>query len=180
MSTLYKRIVDLCENKGIKPGRMCVDLCLSKSLMTKLRDNENKTITAETAAKIANYFNVSVGYLLGTEEIIKKNLLPGIGKQIMEAAGGYDAAIQRLMTIYIQRATAEDMLNGVYPFTSHTLQQVADLFGKPAAFFLTGGPVPEADELRAKIISSLDGLSLDTLEALAAQIDVIRSRNKPQ
>lgn len=38
----------------------------------------------------------------------------------------------------------------------------------------------EADELRAKIIASLDGLSLDTLEALAAQIDVIRSRNKPQ
>ena len=57
MSTLYKRIVDLCENKGIKPGRMCVDLCLSKSLMTKLRDNENKTITAETAEKIANYFS---------------------------------------------------------------------------------------------------------------------------
>lgn len=72
MSTLYKRIVDLCENKGIKPGRMCVDLCLSKSLMTKLRDNENKTITAETAAKIANYFNVPVGYLLGAEEAKEK------------------------------------------------------------------------------------------------------------
>ena len=38
----------------------------------------------------------------------------------------------------------------------------------------------EADELRAKIISSLDGLSIDTLEALSAQIDVIRSRNKPR
>lgn len=38
----------------------------------------------------------------------------------------------------------------------------------------------EADELRAKIISSLDGLSLDTLESLSAQIDVIRSRNKPR
>lgn len=72
MSTLYKRIVDLCENKGVKPGRMCVDLCLSKSLMTKLRDNENKTITAETAAKIANYFNVPVGYLLGAEETKEK------------------------------------------------------------------------------------------------------------
>lgn len=81
MSTLYKRIVDLCENKGIKPGRMCVDLCLSKSLMTKLRDNENKTITAETAAKIANYFNVSVGYLLGTEEIIKKICSPELGSR---------------------------------------------------------------------------------------------------
>lgn len=38
----------------------------------------------------------------------------------------------------------------------------------------------EADELRAKIIASLDGLSLDTLESLSAQIDVIRSRNKPR
>lgn len=38
----------------------------------------------------------------------------------------------------------------------------------------------EADELRAKIIASLDGLSLDTLESLSAQIDVIRSRNRPR
>lgn len=38
----------------------------------------------------------------------------------------------------------------------------------------------EADELRAKIIASLDGLSLDTLESLSAQIDIIRSRNKPR
>ena len=33
-------------------------------------------------------------------------------------------------------------------------------------------------EVRAKIIASLDGLSLDTLESLSAQIDVIRNRNK--
>lgn len=68
MSILYERLSSLCESRGIKGGRMCVDLGISKSLMTDLKSGRKKGISAETAQKIANYFDVSVGYLLGEEE----------------------------------------------------------------------------------------------------------------
>ena len=68
MSTLYERLCSLCERKGIKGGKMCVDLGLSKSVMTDLKSGRKKGVNAETAQKIATYFGVSVGYLLGEEE----------------------------------------------------------------------------------------------------------------
>ena len=46
---------------------MCADLGLSKSLMTDLKMGRKKSVSAETAQKLASYFGVSVGYLLGEE-----------------------------------------------------------------------------------------------------------------
>lgn len=68
MATLYETLDLLCKEKGVKGGRMCTDLGISKSLMTDLKNGRKKGVNAETAQKIANYFNVSVGYLLGEEE----------------------------------------------------------------------------------------------------------------
>lgn len=68
MVTLYERLSDLCQEKGVKGGRMCTDLGFSKSLMTDLKSGRKKGVNAETAQKIASYFGVSVGYLLGEEQ----------------------------------------------------------------------------------------------------------------
>lgn len=68
MATLYERLVELCERRGIKGAQMCRDLGISKSLMTDLKSGRKKGVNAETAQKLASYFNVSVGYLLGEEE----------------------------------------------------------------------------------------------------------------
>ena len=68
MVTLYERLVALCNERGIKGGRMCTDLGISKSLMTDLKSGRKKGVNAETAHKLAEYFGVSVGYLLGEEE----------------------------------------------------------------------------------------------------------------
>lgn len=68
MATLYERLDALCKEKGIKGGRMCTDLNISKSLMTDLKSGRKKGINAETAQKLASYFDVTVGYLLGEEE----------------------------------------------------------------------------------------------------------------
>lgn len=64
MWTLYESILSLCQEHGIKGGKMCVDLGLSKSLMTDLKSGRKKGITAETAQKIADYFSVSVDRVL--------------------------------------------------------------------------------------------------------------------
>jgi transcriptional regulator with XRE-family HTH domain len=68
MSTLYEKISSLCKERGIKGGKMCTDLGISKSILTDLKAGRKKGLNAETADKIASYFGVSVGYLLGTEQ----------------------------------------------------------------------------------------------------------------
>ena len=68
MATLYERLFELCEKRGIKGAQMCRDLGISKSLMTDLKSGRKKGVNAETAQKLASYFNVSVGYLLGEED----------------------------------------------------------------------------------------------------------------
>ena len=68
MDTLYKTIEKLCEGKGIRPGRLCDELGLSRGLMTDLKMGRKKTVNAETAQKIAGFFGVSVGHLLGQEQ----------------------------------------------------------------------------------------------------------------
>lgn len=68
MTNLYETIQTLCENKGIRPGRLCDELHLSRGLMTDLKMGRKKTVNAQTAQKIAGYFGISVGRLLGEEE----------------------------------------------------------------------------------------------------------------
>ena len=68
MVTLYDNIIALCESRGIKGGKMCTDTGISKGLLTDLKMGRRSGVSAVTAQKIANYFGVSVGYLLGEEE----------------------------------------------------------------------------------------------------------------
>lgn len=68
MATLYDNIIALCESRGIKGGKMCTDTGISKGLLTDLKMGRRSGVSAVTAQKIANYFGVSVGYLLGDEE----------------------------------------------------------------------------------------------------------------
>lgn len=67
MCTLYESIKSLCDAKGIKGGKMCVDLKISKSTMTDLKTGRRSGISLETAQKIADYFGVSVDRVLGTD-----------------------------------------------------------------------------------------------------------------
>lgn len=68
MANLYESILKLCERNGIRPGRLCDELGISRGLMTDLKMGRKKGVNAETAQKIASFFGVSVGYLLGIEE----------------------------------------------------------------------------------------------------------------
>ena len=68
MGTLYERIISLCQGQGITGGKLCTDLQMSKSTLTDLKMGRQTGLSATKAQKIAAYFNVSVGYLLGEEE----------------------------------------------------------------------------------------------------------------
>ena len=67
MDNLYARISALCDQRGIRPGRLCDELGLSRGLMTDLKMGRKKGVNAETAQKIASYFGVTVGQLLGQD-----------------------------------------------------------------------------------------------------------------
>lgn len=68
MYNLYETISSLCAEKGIKPGRMCNELGISRGAITDLKAGRKQSLSAETLSKIATYFGVSVDYLLGNEQ----------------------------------------------------------------------------------------------------------------
>ena len=77
---ILENIKILCENANpkVSPSKMCTDLRLSKSLITKLGSNPEKTINSETAQKIADYFNVSVDCVIGLEQKEKSPTPDGV------------------------------------------------------------------------------------------------------
>ena len=68
MSDLYKTVMELCESKGVSGYRMCKDTGIQPSVLTDLKMGRQKSLNAKNANKIANYFGVSMDFLLEGEE----------------------------------------------------------------------------------------------------------------
>ena len=68
MNMLYNQISALCAQHGITPGKLCSELGISRGIISDLKSGRKKDLTATTAYKIAKYFGVTVGYLLGHED----------------------------------------------------------------------------------------------------------------
>lgn len=68
MGTLYERIIALCKEKGVSGSRMCLDLGLSKSTLSDMKNGRTKGISVPTAQKIAGYFGITVDELYGEKE----------------------------------------------------------------------------------------------------------------
>ena len=117
MGTLYENIMALCESKGIKGGKMCTDIGISKGLLTDLKMGRRTGVSAVTAQKIASYFGVSVGYLLGEETEkapIPKDERQRDGSEIMFALSrGGEAEI------------TDEMFNEVKSFAAYIAQREA-------------------------------------------------------
>ena len=54
MGTLYEKIISLCEEKGIKGGKMCTDIGMSKGILTDLKMGRQSGVSTANAQKIAN------------------------------------------------------------------------------------------------------------------------------
>lgn len=113
MGTLYENIMLLCERRGIKGGKMCTDTGISKGLLTDLKMGRRTGVSAVTAQKIANYFGVSVGYLLGEEEKEEKptvidDELSEYQRKIIDIAKNLSEADARLALQILQRFEDSD------------------------------------------------------------------------
>ena len=67
MNDLYKKIEELCSNKGVNITTMCKNAGISRAPLSDLKMGRNKKLSTDTLKKIAMYFNVSVDYLMGLE-----------------------------------------------------------------------------------------------------------------
>ena len=78
MAEMYEIIDALLAERNISGAQMSADLGMSRSFMTELRKGRAKGIKLETAQKIADYFGVSVDYLLG------RNTQSQIGRAVQQ------------------------------------------------------------------------------------------------
>lgn len=68
MYDLYNTIDSLCKARGITITRMCQEAGISRAPLSDLKVGRTKMLSPEKLDRIANYFNVTVDYLLGKEE----------------------------------------------------------------------------------------------------------------
>lgn len=68
MSDLYKRIEDLCKEKGVTITEMCRVSGAPRGSLSDLKAGKTTRLNTATLSKITKYFGVSVDYLLGNEK----------------------------------------------------------------------------------------------------------------
>ncbi|WP_270790222.1 helix-turn-helix domain-containing protein [Enterococcus diestrammenae] len=70
--TVFDRIKELSERRGISIQKAAIDMGFSENLFYQWKNAQPK---ADRLEKVADYFGVSVDYLLGREEQTKKDPL---------------------------------------------------------------------------------------------------------
>ena len=105
MESLYQRIQNLCQAKGIRPGYLCDTLGLSRGLMTDLKMGRKKSVNAQTAQKIASFFGVSVAYLLGQEDDVLRQVDVAFYGDYMELSEEQKETVRDMVRIMRERRT---------------------------------------------------------------------------
>lgn len=75
----WDNLITLCVNRNISPSALTKELSISKGVVTKWKNGSTPHQT--TLLKIANYFNVSVDYLL---KDTPQGITPGLDEQDIE------------------------------------------------------------------------------------------------
>ncbi|MBO5967057.1 MAG: helix-turn-helix domain-containing protein [Clostridia bacterium] len=65
MAQLYNRIAQLCEKQGITVTDLCRFSGAPRGSLTDLKQGRKQSLSTDTLQRIAEYFGVSVDYLLG-------------------------------------------------------------------------------------------------------------------
>lgn len=63
----YDRFEELCREKGVKPGRACSEMGLSRSLAAKWKSTKTEKPSADALEKMSVYFGKSIEEILNGE-----------------------------------------------------------------------------------------------------------------
>ena len=64
----YDKFVELCQWKGVTPSRAAIESGISKSLVTKWKQDRVSAPSPEVLKKLSRYFDVPISELLEEEE----------------------------------------------------------------------------------------------------------------
>lgn len=104
MVMLYDRIASLCDSKGVKAAQMCREVGIGPNTMTELKMGRVKSLSAPKLEKIAEYFGVSVSYLLGKEDASPDTLqtLKDEEKALLNSYRTMTEEQKRMMSVFIK------------------------------------------------------------------------------
>ena len=68
MGDMYNKVESLCKARGSNITQMCRETNISRSVLSELKSGRTKQLSAKYLPVVADYLDVSVGYLLGNEE----------------------------------------------------------------------------------------------------------------
>lgn len=74
MTDIYMRIAELCRNNSITVTELCKCCNIPRASLSDYKMGRIKSLSAVTLSKIAEYFGVSVEYLLNGDTGIEENL----------------------------------------------------------------------------------------------------------
>lgn len=109
MANLYNNIENLCKKRGVNVTTMCRDSGASRGSLSDLKSGRKQTLKYETLEKIANYFEISVEFLVSGNESQKEKLAPGEGSGLDAQAKATLDKMKKLSPE--QQAAFWDMLN---------------------------------------------------------------------
>ncbi len=66
--TFYDRFIELCRDNNVSPSSAAMAVGLNRSSVTRWKQ-KGYTPRQDTVAKIANYFDVTVEYMMGLENL---------------------------------------------------------------------------------------------------------------
>lgn len=75
MDDLYARIENMCKSAGTNITTMCRESGVPRSALSDYKAGRIKSLSTDKLSKIANYFGVSIDYLLGNTEQKEKPLV---------------------------------------------------------------------------------------------------------
>lgn len=75
MDDLYIRIENMCKSAGTNITTMCRESGVPRSALSDYKAGRIKSLSTDKLSKIANYFGVSIDYLLGNTEQKEKPLV---------------------------------------------------------------------------------------------------------
>ena len=109
MSKLYSRIESLCNRKGVNITQMCRDAGVNRSALNELKAGRTKRLSAINLMRIADYFNVTVEYLLTDKKSAEESNLGAMREITMiplynSVSAGFGAYASDLVAGYVPTA----------------------------------------------------------------------------
>ena len=105
---MYERFKYLCELKGISVSQACKEIGIQPSAATNWK-TRGGTATVETCQKIADYFNVSVDYIMN-------GTIPSLNKPDISVTIESEQINRKAIELYELYANADPTIRGMVDY----------------------------------------------------------------